>query len=110
MDLYTTITETLVEGKAENIVTLSTIKQSGGLFSQKIIVSGTSGRHVRALANRLLKALKPMGVKRSSVEISEDENWALVDCGDVIVHIMQEEARDYYHLESLWGFESSASS
>lgn len=109
MDLLTTITQTLSDGKAENIVVLPTNEQSGGLFSQIVVATGNSSRHVDALSIRLLREMKPQGVKKSNIEISEEKNWALVDCGDIIVHIMQQETREYYQLESLWSFEAPLS-
>ena len=102
------ITKVLLAGKGEDIVVLSTARQSGGLFTHMIVATARSARHAAALAERVLKARKAAGNKKNSVEQSEGHEWVLIDCGDVIVHIMQLAARERYRLEELWGFEGEA--
>ena len=94
----------LNEGQASDLVALSTQQQSSGLFSWMVIVTASSSRHSAALTTRTLKALKRGGHKKATVEMSENGDWTLLDCGDVIVQIMQEKSRQYYRLEELWGF------
>ena len=101
----TTLKEILIEGKCQDLVVLPTAKQSGGLFTHIIITTASSARHAMALANRVLKAQKSAGKKKSNIEASEEREWVLIDCDDVIVHIMQQEARERYRLENLWAFE-----
>lgn len=103
------IAQALADGKGEDIVTLPTERQSGGLFTHIIIATAGSARHAAALAERVLKAQKAAGYKKSAVESSQEREWVLIDCGDVIVHIMQDEARSRYRLEELWGFEGGES-
>ena len=67
-----------------------------------VIASGTSARHVGALANHVVEALKKMGLEPLSVEGQEVCDWVLVDAGDVVVHIFRPEARGYYNLEKMW--------
>lgn len=98
----------LNEGQASDLVALSARQQSSGLFSWMVIVTAGSSRHAAALTTRTLKALKNAGQKKAAVEASESGEWTLIDCGDVIVQIMQEKAREHYRLEELWGFESGA--
>ena len=68
-----------------------------------ILASGTSNRHVRSLVNRVTEDLKESGVSPLGVEGRETSEWVLVDYGDIVVHVMQAEARSFYDLERLWG-------
>lgn len=104
----------LSDGKGADIRTLQVGRQSGGLFSWMIIATANSPRHAAALAERARLALKEAGLPcghreggRENVRdgYGEEAMWILVDAGDVVVHIMQDEARTLYDLESLWGFE-----
>ena len=97
----------LADGQADNVTTLPALKQSGGLFSHIVIATANSSRHAQALAQRALRALKNAGHKNKTVEGEKGGDWALIDCGDVVLHIMQEEARDKYRLEALWTFEDA---
>tara|TARA_B100000609_G_scaffold194321_1_gene186738 strand:+ start:3543 stop:3878 length:336 start_codon:yes stop_codon:yes gene_type:complete len=101
-DLKTICVDTLNELKAQNILVLD-IRDISDFADWLIIATATSSRNARAIANKLLECLK--FYQQNSVEIEgEDESeWILVDCGDVVVNIMQKETRDFYDLESLWG-------
>lgn len=67
-----------------------------------IIVSGTSDRHLKSLADNLVAKCKEAGVRPLGVEGSSGADWMLVDLGDVVVHIMKPESRAFYNLEKLW--------
>jgi ribosome-associated protein len=73
------------------------------LFDRVIIASGTSNRQTRALAISVLEEVKKAGGKVVSMEGDDTGEWVLVDCGDLICHIMQPAIRTYYNLEELWG-------
>lgn len=67
-----------------------------------IVASGTSARHVGALADYVVMALKDAGFAHVNVEGKENCDWVLVDAGDVVVHIFRPETRYYYNLEKMW--------
>ncbi len=72
-------------------------------FADRMIVaSGTSARHVGALADHVVTALKGVGFEHVSVEGHESCDWVLVDAGDIVVHIFRPEVRNYYNLEKMW--------
>ncbi|OYR21217.1 hypothetical protein CEV31_0838 [Brucella thiophenivorans] len=67
-----------------------------------IVASGRSHRHVAAVADHLLQALREMGCKDIHVEGLEGGDWVLIDTGDIVVHIFRPEIRDFYNLEKIW--------
>jgi ribosome-associated protein len=67
-----------------------------------LIASGTSNRHVRSLASQLVETAKEAGQMPIGVEGQEAAEWILVDLADVVVHVMQARAREFYKLEDLW--------
>lgn len=73
-----------------------------------IVVTGTSTRHVKSLSEEVVKQIKESGGAVIGVEGQGQGEWVLVDLGDVIVHVMQEETRMLYDLESLWGMTPSS--
>jgi ribosome-associated protein len=73
------------------------------LFGRIIVASGDSNRHVRSLARNVKDKAREAGVEILSTEGEEAGEWALVDLGDVVVHIMQPAVRSHYALEELWG-------
>jgi len=72
-----------------------------------IVVTGTSARHVKSLANELIEKSKEAGNRPLGIEGETEGNWVLVDLGDVIAHIMTKDSREFYALEKLWGVTSS---
>ena len=67
-----------------------------------VVASGTSNRHVGAIADHLGQRLKNAGLGRVSVEGARQCDWVLIDAGDVIVHIFRPEVRAFYNLEKMW--------
>ena len=67
-----------------------------------IVVSGTSSRHVKALANHVISDMRDEGLRPQGLEGEQDGEWVLLDFGDVLVHVMQHATREFYDLESLW--------
>ena len=68
-----------------------------------LLCHGTSGVHVRALADSVLERLAAKGMKPQGVEGHGQGQWVLLDFGDVMVHVFSREGREFYGLERLWG-------
>jgi ribosome-associated protein len=68
-----------------------------------MVASGRSDRHVGALAERVMAALKEQGLPAPRVEGMPVCDWVLIDTGDIIVHLFRPEVRGFYNLEKLWG-------
>ena len=92
----------LDEGKANNILSINLTGKTS-LTDYLIIASGTSSRHVLALASTLYEKLKEAGYKPKMDGKQGAGEWVVLDLGDAIVHIFQPETRSFYEIESLWG-------
>lgn len=97
-------TEALEEVKGLDLVTLHVADRTS-VTDYMLIASGTSERHVRALAGNVVQHAKRAGVTPLGIEGERGGEWVLVDLGDVIVHVMLPSARDFYQLEKLWSIE-----
>ena len=78
------------------------VRGISGFTDYMIVVTGTSARHVKTLAQHLIEETKALGVDRLGVEGMESLDWVLIDLLDVVVHVMRDEARRYYDLERMW--------
>lgn len=87
--------------KAQNIVELD-VTGLTNISDMVVIASGTSTRHVKALADNVAEEAKKQGYRPVGVEGERDAEWILIDLGFVVVHVMLPTARKFYDLESLW--------
>ena len=101
-DLQTICCEALDDLKAQDILVLD-IREISGFADWFIIATASSSRNAKAISNKLIESLKLQEQHLVGIEGQDDSEWILVDCGDVIVNIMQQDTREFYDLESLWG-------
>lgn len=87
--------------KAQDVQVLD-VRGMTSITDVMIIASGTSDRHIKALADNVVEAAKKHGVQPLGVEGETSREWVLVDLGDVIVHVMHPQTRAFYNLEKLW--------
>jgi ribosome-associated protein len=90
------------EDKKANYVTEIELRGKTIIADFFIICSGTSNIHIRSVADGIIEAMEKLGIRKNRIEGYNEANWVLLDYGDVIVHIMSEEQRHYYKLETLW--------
>lgn len=67
-----------------------------------VICSGQSATHVKTITEHILEGLRARGLKPAGVEGTAARQWVLIDCGDVVVHVFDEETRAFYDIEKLW--------
>ena len=94
--------------KAFNIKILN-VRKLTSITDRMIIASGNSTRQVSALADKVIEATRQRGIRPLGVEGVLEGDWALIDLGDVVVHIMRPAIRDYYQLEKLWSVKARKS-
>ncbi len=100
--LQRAIVDGLEDVKAQDIVVFDT-EHLSALFERVIIASGTSNRQTKALAASVRDAVREAGFPKPRIEGEGNGEWIIVDCTQAVVHIMQPNFRQYYHLEELWG-------
>ena len=102
IELARFIVDSVEDKKAENIVLLD-LRPDAIIADYFIICTGNSDRQLRALADNVREQVKERFSKLpASIEGTPESGWMLMDYGDVVVHLFQEEKRRYYDLEGMW--------
>lgn len=100
------VLDRLDDDKAQDIVFID-LKDKSAIADGIIIASGRSQRHVGAMADHLVRALKDSGQGKARVEGVPACDWVLIDVGDLIVHLFRPEVRAYYNIEKIWSVDSA---
>jgi ribosome-associated protein len=87
--------------KAKDVVEID-VRGKTSVCDYIVIASGTSTRHVKSIADEVVKQQKELGVMPLGVEGEREAEWVLVDLGDIVVHVMLPRVREFYALERLW--------
>jgi ribosome-associated protein len=95
------IQNALEDAKTQNIAVLD-VRKISDFTDYMVIATGTSNRHVQSSADKVAETLRDHGVRPVGIEGKQLGDWVLIDFGDVVVHIMREQTRDFYNLEKLW--------
>jgi ribosome-associated protein len=95
------VLQSLDDAKAEQTVAID-IAGKSSLADHMVVTSGRSNRHVAAVADQVMKAMRDSGFGKPRVEGLPHADWVLVDGGDVIVHIFRPEVREFYNIEKMW--------
>jgi ribosome-associated protein len=100
--LIETSISSLDSNKAQDILNLD-IQKISTYADNIIIASATSSRHAKSLLDKLVLDIKSKDIDIIGIEGKAESGWVLVDCGDLVIHIMQKDIREFYDLEGLWG-------
>jgi len=95
------VIEAIEDVKGQDIRVLD-IADISNFADYMVVVSGTSDTHVKALAREASDSLRKQGIKPLNEDGADVGEWVLVDFGDVVLHVMRPEVREYYDLEKLW--------
>ena len=99
--LLKTVRDATEELKAKDVVEID-VRGKSSVTDYLVIASGTSTRHVKSIADEVMKFAKRLDVQPLGVEGEREAEWVLVDLGDVVVHVMLPRVREFYALERLW--------
>ena len=100
-DLLDFVVKVLEDNKAEDITRLN-VHELTTVTDWMVICSGNSKRHVHALGDHVVTKVKAQGIQPLGVEGESQNEWLLVDLGNIVIHIMLPEIRKFYSLEKLW--------
>ncbi len=100
-ELLKMVESVLDERKGQNITTLDVIGKTS-VTDYMVLATSTSERHAKALSNYVVEKVKANGFMPLGVEGQQGSDWVLVDLGDVVLHVMTAQAREFYQLEKLW--------
>jgi len=99
--LVKSVMAALADMKAVNVKVFD-VRRVTDVADCMVLASGTSDRHVRSIAERVIERAKAGGFRPMGIEGERDGDWVLVDLNDVIVHVMLPRVREFYGLEELW--------
>lgn len=90
-----------LDKKAQNVIILD-LRDQTTIADYFIVASGSSQPQVQTISENVLRSLRKFGHKPLREEGVQDGRWALIDLGDIMVHVFQEQMREFYDLEGLW--------
>ena len=99
--LLKTVHAAVEELKAKDVTRID-VRGKSSVCDYMVIASGTSTRHVKSIADEVVRFAKKLNVMPLGVEGEREAEWVLVDLGDVVVHVMLPRVREFYALERLW--------
>jgi ribosome-associated protein len=108
-ELKQVVIDALEDLKAINIKIID-VSRYATFTDLMIIASGSSTRQVKAIADKVVGRCKESGVRPLGIEGEREAEWILVDVGDIVVHVMLPQTRDFYNLEKLWTLDVQLSS
>ena len=104
--LKNVVVDALADMKALDVKLLD-VRGLTDIADYMVIASGTSDRHVRSVAQRVVEKIKEAGFRPHGVEGQQDGDWVLIDLSELIVHVMLPRVREFYGLEKLWDLSMS---
>lgn len=100
-DLLKMVQDELDERKAHHVTTLD-VRGKTSITDYMVVATATSSRHAKALCDYVVEKAKAQGLQPLGIEGQLGSDWVLVDLGDLVLHVMTGQAREFYQLEKLW--------
>jgi ribosome-associated protein len=101
-ELAEKICEIIIDKKGEDVLSINVTGKTG-VADYFVVASARSSTQVKSLAEHIEERVEKEGVRAIRREGVQDARWVVLDFGDVIVHLFNDETRLFYHLERLWG-------
>lgn len=101
------IVRTVLDERKGQYITVLDVRGKTSFTDYMVLVTGTSDRHLKSLCDYVIEKLKEYGIKPLGIEGDLGSDWILLDLGDVIVHAMTAQSREFYQLEKLWSVDQS---
>ncbi len=95
------VLDTLDERKGQNIKTIN-VQDKTSITDFMVLATGTSQRHIQSLSSHVVEKVKENGLIPLGIEGEQNSEWVLLDLGDIILHVMTAQTREFYQLEKLW--------
>lgn len=102
ISLKTLVLEVLEDFKAQDVNAMD-VRSMTVMTDYMIVATGNSNRHIRAIAENVIRRAKEQNYQPIGIEGVDEGEWILIDLSDVVVHIMLAKTREFYALEKLWG-------
>lgn len=96
------IVQTVLDERKGQYITILDVKDKTSFTDYMVIVTGTSGRHLKSMCDHVAEAMKEQGYPPLGMEGDMGSDWILLDLGDIIVHAFTAQTREFYQLEKLW--------
>lgn len=93
----------LIDDKKGKNITVLNLQGISIITDYFLIASGNSTTQIKAISDYLGEKLPELGITVLRIEGLPEAQWVLIDCGDIVIHLMTAETRDFYNLERLWG-------
>jgi ribosome-associated protein len=96
------IVQTVLDERKGQYITTIDVRGKTSFTDYMVVATGTSDRHIHSLCEYVSEKVQESGLKPLGIEGGQGSDWVLLDLGDVIVHVMTAQAREFYQLEKLW--------
>jgi len=100
-DLVSLVATSLADDKAQDVVVIDLVGKTS-IADSMVIATGTSRRHIGAMAENIRGKVKASGVRGVSIEGLVSCDWVLIDAGDILIHLFRPEVREFYNIEKMW--------
>jgi ribosome-associated protein len=101
-DKLLNIVQTVLDERKGQYITTIDVRGKTSFTDYMVVATGTSDRHIQSLCEYVSEKVQENGLKPLGIEGGQGSDWVLLDLGDVIVHVMTAQAREFYQLEKLW--------